>query len=272
MEAESLRSIQVDGAQIVYRKVGNGRPLLVLNGFAATSADWEPVFIEGLASCNELILVNHRGIGGSSEDGKPFDIRLLAGDTALVLEALGFDRANVLGWSMGGFIAQTLALEHASLVRKLILLSTDAGGTEAALAEPAVWSQLIDVSGTPHEQARRLLSLIFPSDVAESVYRQFGDIVAAARAQLSPGLIKRQAAAMDGWHRTGIGDRLQQITVPVLIATGTEDIVIPSSNALKLACAIPSAWLAQFPHGGHAFMAQYPRPLANLINTFLGLE
>jgi pimeloyl-ACP methyl ester carboxylesterase len=60
--------------------------------------------------------------------------------------------------------------------------------------------------------------------------------------------------------------------VPVLIAAGTEDIVIPASNALKLANAIPGAWLAQFPHGGHAFMAQYPRALADLINTFLAIE
>jgi pimeloyl-ACP methyl ester carboxylesterase len=272
METESLPTIQVDGARIVYHRVGNGGPLLVLNGFAATSADWDPAFIDGLASCNELVLVNQRGMGGSTEDGKPFDIRQLAEDAARVLEALGFDGANVLGWSMGGFIAQTLALEHPSRVKKLILLSTDGGGTDADLASPAVWSQLIDMSGTPHEQALRLLSLLFPSDVAESFYRQFGDIVAAARAQLSPGLIKRQAAAMDAWHRRGIADRLRQIKAAVLIATGTEDVVIPPSNALKLANAIPAAWLAQFPHGGHAFIAQYPKPLAGLINSFLALD
>src|SRR3954471_9664948 len=120
MGTESLPAIQVNGAQIVYRRIGNGPPLLVLNGFAATSADWDPIFIDGLACCNELILVNHRGLGGSTEDGQPFEIRRLADDAARVLEALGFDGANVLGWSMGGFIAQTLALEHPNHVRKLI--------------------------------------------------------------------------------------------------------------------------------------------------------
>jgi pimeloyl-ACP methyl ester carboxylesterase len=113
--------------------------------------------------------------------------------------------------------------------------------------------------------------LLFPRDVAECFYRQFGDIVAAARAQLSPDLINRQAAAMDAWHRTGVGSRLREISAPVLIATGTKDVVIPSSNALKLVNAIPGAWLAQFQGGGHAFMAQYPRPLADLINAFLAL-
>ncbi len=272
METESLPTIQVDGAEIVYRRVGNGPPLLVLNGFAATSADWDPAFIDGLASCNELILVNHRGMGGSTEDGEPFDIPRLTDDAMRVIEALGFDRASVLGWSMGGFIAQTLALEHRNHVRKLILLSTDAGGPDADLTSPDVWTKLTDMSGTPHEQARRLLSLLFPHDVAESFYRQFGDIVAAARAQLSPDLIKRQAAAMDAWHRTGIGNRLREITAPVLVAAGTEDIVIPPANALKLANAIPAAWLAQFRHGGHAFTAQYPQPLAGLMNSFLALD
>ena len=163
-------------------------------------------------------------------------------------------------------------MQHPGRINKLILLSTDRGGADADLASAEVWSQLIDTSGTPHEQAHRLLSLLFPSDFAESIYREFGDTVAAARAQLSPDLINRQAAAMEAWHRTGIGNRLRQMNVPVLIAAGTADIVIPSSNALKLVNAIPGAWLAQFNRGGHAFMAQYPRPLADLINTFLELE
>jgi len=271
MAGESSARIQVDGAEIGYRRVGNGRPLLVLNGFAATSADWDPSFIDGLTSSNELILVDHRGIGGSTDNGKRFDIAQLADDAADVIEPLGFERTSVLGWSMGGFVAQTLALQHPDRVNKLILLSTDPGCAEADIASAAVWSQLIDTSGTPHDQARRLLSLLFPSDVAESFYREFGDIVADARARLSPDLVNRQGAAMDEWHRNGVGSRLQEISAPVLIATGTKDIVIPPTNALKLVNALPGAWLAQFPGGGHAFMAQYPRPLADLINCFLAL-
>ena len=95
--------------------------------------------------------------------------------------------------------------------------------------------------------------------------------MAAARAQLSPDLVQRQAAAIDAWHRDGTGGRLQQLRAPTFVAAGTEDIVIPASNALTLVNAIPGAWLAQFTEGGHAFMAQYPRPLADLINGFLAL-
>lgn len=218
-----------------------------------------------------LILVDNSGIGSSTDDGGPFGIGQLADDAARVIEMLDVERSSVLGWSMGGFIAQRLALQHPDRINKLILLSTDPGGANADLASADVWSKLIDMSGTPHEQARRLLSLVFPRAIAESIYREFGDIVAAARAQLSTDLVNRQVAAMDAWHRTGIGNRLREINVPVLVATGTADIVIPPSNALRLVNAIPGAWLAQFNGGGHAFMYQYPRPLADLINTFLEL-
>ncbi len=271
MGTESLATIPVDGAQIAYRRVGSGPRLLVLNGFAATIADWDPSFIDRLASSNELILLDHRGMGGSTDDARPFDIAQLADDAAHAMETLGFHRTSVLGWSMGGFVAQTLALQRPDRVNKLVLLSTDPGGTDADLASAPVWSQLIDTSGTPHEQARRLLFLLFPSELAESFYREFGDIVAAARARLSADLVNRQAAAIDRWHRNGVANRLRKIGAPALIAAGTEDIVIPPSNALKLVNANPSAWLAQFPRGGHAFMAQYPRPLADLINGFLAL-
>jgi pimeloyl-ACP methyl ester carboxylesterase len=271
MGAESLPTIQVDGAEIAYRRIGYGRPLLVLNGFAATSADWDPSFIDGLASSNELILLDNRGIGRSTDNGRPFDIAQLADDATRVIEMLGIERTSLLGWSMGGFIAQTLALQHPGRINKLVLLSTDPGGADADRASPAVWSQLVDMSGTPQEQARRLLSLVFSSDIVESIYCEFGDIVAAARAQLSPDLVKRQTAAMDAWRRTGVGNRLREMNLPVLIATGTADIVIPPSNALKLVNAIPGAWLAQF-NGGHAFMYQYARPLADLVNSFLAID
>jgi pimeloyl-ACP methyl ester carboxylesterase len=271
MAADLLATIPVEGALIACRRIGSGPPLLILNGFAATSADWDPSFIDRLASANQLLIVDNRGIGVSTDNGASFDIGQLADDTLRVIEMLGFERANVLGWSMGGFIAQTLAVQHPDRVGKLILLSSDSGGTDADLASARVWSQLIETSGTPHEQARRLISLLFPTDVAECVYREFGDIVAAARARLSPDLVNRQAAAMDAWHRTGVSSQLREIRVPTLIAAGAEDIVIPPSNALKLVNAIPGAWLAQFNGGGHAFMAQYPRQLADLINGFLTL-
>ena len=96
-------------------------------------------FIDRLASSNELILLDNRGIGRSTDNGRPFDIAQLADDTVGVIETLGVERVNVLGWSMGGFIAQTLALQHPARINKLILLSTDPGGADADLAPADRW-------------------------------------------------------------------------------------------------------------------------------------
>src|SRR5947207_14425093 len=97
MPSEPSATVQVDGAQIAYRRVGNGLPLLVLNGFAATTAGWAPSFIDGLASSNELILVDNRGIGRSSSDGRSIDIAPPADDPASVLDAPGPHRTNAPG-------------------------------------------------------------------------------------------------------------------------------------------------------------------------------
>ena len=250
MKTEALSSVPVAGGQIAYRRIGSGRPVLVLNGFAATNADWDPSFIDGVASCNELILLDNRGIGGSADNGQPFDIGQLADDAAHVIGTLGFEQTSVMGWSMGGFIAQALALQHPHHVDKLILLSTDSGGPDTDRASPAVWSQLIDTSGTPHEQARRLLFLLFPGDVAESLYRQFGDIVAAARAQLSPELVKRQAAAIDAWHNSGVASRLRQSTRSGVnrhrrrghCHSSLKCVKTRQRNSRRVACPIPSCW------------------------------
>jgi pimeloyl-ACP methyl ester carboxylesterase len=244
-----MATIPVDGGRIACRRLGSGPPLLVLNGLAATHADWDPAFIDRLASANELVLIDNRGIGASTDDGGPFDVAKLAADSARVIETLELGPASVLGWSVGGFIAQALAVNHPAHVDKLVLLSTDPGGPGTELASPAVLAQLTDMSGSPHDQARRLLSVLFPSDLADSIYREFGDVVAAAR--------------------VGLRDRLGELRAPVLVATGTEDVVIPASNGLSLVNAIPGAWLAQFSGGGHAFMAQHPHRLADLINVFL---
>src|SRR5437899_12617610 len=106
MLSELFEKLQVDGAQIAYRRIGHGRPLVVLNGFGATSADWDPSFIDRLASSNGLILLDNRGIGRSTDDGRPFDIPKLADDAARVIEMLGIERVNVLGGSTGGCIAE----------------------------------------------------------------------------------------------------------------------------------------------------------------------
>ena len=135
---------------------------------------------------------------------------------------------------------------------------------------PRPGSALTDHSGTPDEQARRLLGLLFPAPVAERIYADFGDVVAAARARLDPAALTAQEEAMIAWLREPAERRLAAVGAPALVAAGSEDVVIPPVNAERLAAALPDSWLARFPGGGHAFMAQEPHRLAALIKAFLG--
>jgi pimeloyl-ACP methyl ester carboxylesterase len=181
------------------------------------------------------------------------------------MDEQGIDAAMVVGWSMGGMVAQELAAATPDRVDALVLLATDPGGERATMAPAAVWERLFDHSGTPREQASRLLALLFPPDVAPQIDERFGDVVAAARAELEPAALAAQEAAMRAWHEQPWRDRLSALEAPLLVACGTEDAVIPPANSLALAAESERAWLARFPGAGHAVMAQEPRRLAALI-------
>jgi pimeloyl-ACP methyl ester carboxylesterase len=134
-----------------------------------------------------------------------------------------------------------------------------------------VLAGLLDLSLPPEEQARRLLALLFDEATGAALYPQVGEMIAAARSQLRQDVLDRQERAIEAWERDGVADRLDRLSLPVLIAVGTGDRVIPPANSLLLAEAIPDAWLLRFPGAGHAFMAQHPATLSAVINEFLAL-
>jgi pimeloyl-ACP methyl ester carboxylesterase len=266
-----VTSCVVDGREFVLTRRGHGAPLLLLNGFAATRNDWDPTFLAALCRRHELILVDHRGVGRSSCDEGPFTIGDLAADVSGAIDALGLERPDVLGWSMGGFVALSLAAARPELVGKLVLLSTSAGASPTTLGRPSVQAQLRDFSGTPREHASRLIALLFEPERACQVDADFGEIVAASLASFPVDVADRQWQAIKGWACHGVAAALGELALRALIATGSEDIVIPPENSLALAQSIPDSWLARFPRSGHGFIADYPEQLSDLINTFLSV-
>ncbi|HSK48884.1 MAG TPA: alpha/beta hydrolase [Solirubrobacterales bacterium] len=265
------KTIEVGGRRFAYRIVGAGPPLLLINGYAATGGDWDPTLLTELGRSFEVICPDNRGVGGSVLGEDELAVGGMAADLEALLDALGLQRTPVIGWSMGGFVAQALARRTPGRVTALGLLSTDPGGAEAVLADPADWARLIDHSGTPREQASRLIALLFPPGLAPEIDRQFGEVVAAARADLSPATLAAQERAMAAWHIQSLGDAPTGTDLlPVLIAHGSEDVVIPAANAERLAARWPGARVELFAGGGHAFMAQEPQRLAELLVSFVG--
>jgi pimeloyl-ACP methyl ester carboxylesterase len=268
--AETPRSIELDGRRLAWRTVGQGPPLLLVNGYAAVGTDWDPRFLATLSDSFEVICPDHRGVGGSElgELRGMLTVDALAADLEVVLGMLEIGRLPVVGWSMGGFVAQALATRAPDRVEALALLSTDPGGADATLPETDVWERMTDHTGTPREQAARLISLLFPPAVAAEIERDFGDVVAEVRAGFSPAALRAQEGAMDIWHAAKRPPAPAD-PPPVLVVHGSEDVVIPPHNSQALAERWPGCRVEIFEGGGHAFMAQEPERIAGLIASFL---
>lgn len=225
--------------------------------------------LAGLARFFEVICPDNRGVGDSTlGDPDELTIDSMAADMESLLDARGIERAPVLGWSMGGFVAQQLFARAPARVESLVLLATDPGGPAAVLAEPRIWARLTDCRGRPSEQASRLISLLFPPALAPEIDRQFGPLVAAARAELSQIALRAQELAMVAWHAQEPSGN-SSASPPVLLACGNEDVVIPPQNLHALEARWPGARAEMFDGGGHAFMAQEPERLVSLIEEFL---
>jgi 3-oxoadipate enol-lactonase len=262
-------AVEVAGRRLTWRALGAGPRLLLAQGYAGSADDWDPAFVEALGRSFSLVMPDNRGMGGS-ELGDPDEVTIdsMAADLEAVLDELAIESIPVVGFSMGGFIAQRLAARAPGRVERLALLSTDPGGPGAIRAAPADWGRLVDHSGTPRERASRTISVIFPPDVAPRFDREFGDLVAASQATLDPAALAAEERAMDEWWAAPPGDGVAPIA-SVLIAAGADDVVIPPGNAQLLAERFPGARVELFAGAGHAFMAQHPDAAADLIESQL---
>ncbi len=262
-----VEAVRVGDVDIAHREYGEGHsgiPIALLMGYGCTMDIWPPRMLEELATQWRVIVFDSRGMGLSSDDGKDFSIEDLADDTVAFLRKIGVQRAHLLGWSMGGFIAQEAALRHPENVASLILCATSCNG-RAAIDENT-WRSLTDTSGTIEERIARMFGLLFPA----SWLREHPD-----RSSYFPPFtepvkdvsIVRQARAMSRW--TGACDRLRGVGQPTLAITGTHDAVIPSRNAFILAERIAGASVIQLKGGGHGALYQQPAKLGRLVSEFL---
>ncbi len=259
-------SMTVAGRRFAWRALGTGPPLLLAQGYAGSADDWPPDFLAALGRSFSLLAPDNRGMGGSDlGDPAAVTIDSMAGDLEALLDELEIERIPVVGFSMGGFIAQALAIRAPERVESLALLSTDPGGPGAIRAEPADWGRLVDHSGTPRERASRMFSVVFPPDVAPRFDREFGELAAASQATLDPTALAAQERAMALWWKAKPDVEGCSFVAPVLIGHGSEDVVIPPGNAELLKGRFPSAQVQLFAGAGHAFPAQLPEPVAELI-------
>jgi pimeloyl-ACP methyl ester carboxylesterase len=265
-----VQTVRVGDIDIGYRIIGDGYPVVLITGYSATMDMWDPLVIKELSARYKVIVFDNRGIGRTTTSDRPFSVELFAEDTAGLMDALGIRKAHVLGWSMGTFIAEELALKYPDRVEKLVLYAGNCGwrGSDVARPRPEVSFALMDLSGTKEERAARLLGILFPKKWLDD-HPDFVKGLPRPEVPVSPESIERQGKAIGAW--AGVCGRLANLTQPTLVITGTEDVIIPPANSLLMASRIPGSWLIRIP-GGHANMYQFPETFSKCLLTFLGAE
>jgi pimeloyl-ACP methyl ester carboxylesterase len=228
--SERRDAIDIDGRRLSYRAVGAGPPLVLVNGYSTTAMDWDPMMLNGLAESFEVICPDNCGLGESQAPDHPVTIESMADDMARLLDALGIDHASIVGWSMGGFIAQCLARREPARLDAVVLMGTDGGGPTAVRARPEDWAALTDQSGTFREQASRLIALLFPPPIAPMIDQAIGDVMDEARAGLSFDALDAQERAIDVWHYEAQPPTDPMLATRVLVLSCKEYVEIPAAN------------------------------------------
>ncbi|MEY9875199.1 pimeloyl-ACP methyl ester carboxylesterase [Streptacidiphilus sp. MAP12-33] len=248
-----------------YRELGAGSPIVLVMGHGGSMDDWAPDFVDALAAHHRVVVFDNAGIGETSALPAPLTVSEMADQTAALLASLRLHRPTVLGWSMGGMIAQALAVRHPERVGRLVLAAT-LPGTGDALPVPAAAAAALD---SPNPLVA--LSVLFPQD-------QTAAMVAYGRAVLqypdfysaSAAVRTEQRAASTAWTagQDPAGRHIGRIHVPVLVADGAEDAVNPPSNASLLAADLRRAQLLQYPDAGHAFLFQDAPAFVAAVDAF----
>jgi len=250
-----------------YREIGAGSPLLLVTGLSASMDDWQPIFVATLAAHHTVVVFDNAGVGQTAALPSPLTITEMANQASALITTLGLGRTAVLGWSMGGMIAQALAVLHPDQVSKLILAATQPG-TGTALPVPAAAAAAI-VSQNP----ATVLSVLFPpSAAAASQAYVVGILRYPGFYQAPAAVVADQAVAVQQWlaGQDPAGRKLGDIRVPTLVADGTVDALDPVANDRQLAAAVPGARLLLYPEAGHAFLFQDLTSFLPAAERFLG--
>lgn len=265
-----MPKVQTNGIELYYEVHGAGKPLVLISGLGYSLWQWHRM-VPYLAERFQVIVFDNRGVGQSDKPAGPYTAQMLAADTAGLLDALNLEKAVILGHSMGGFVAQAMALDFPQRVEKLILCSTNFGGPRHVPVTPEAMKVLSDVTSDPLTRFKNGLAVSTapgwaernPEMIEEWVKWRVANPIEPVhyQAQMAIGLgLMPEAAAFE--------DKLPRINVPTLILFGAHDKVVPPANADLLAQKIAGSHAVIFPDAGHFFPIEIPEAASRTIMDF----
>jgi pimeloyl-ACP methyl ester carboxylesterase len=266
------RTIDVGGTPFVYRELGprGGVPVVFLHHFTAVLDDWDPRVIDGVAAERHVITFDNRGVGGTG-GSVPHTIDEMADDAVAFIDALGYDEVDLLGFSLGGAVAQVIALHHPELVRRAILAGTGPRGGGGIERMPLIVGSAYTKAALTLRDPRHFL--FFNRNPAGK--RAASEYIARLKertADRDAGIsMQARIAQLRAIREAGLGapHDLGRITQPVFVANGDNDVMVASSLSEDLARRIPDAKLTIYPDAGHGGVFQHHRRFVPEVLEFL---
>ncbi|OJH37204.1 alpha/beta fold hydrolase [Cystobacter ferrugineus] len=265
-----------NGVRYAYRRLGAASPsvppLVLLQHFRGNLDNWDPALVDALSARREVILFDNVGVG-LSNGTVPSTVAQMARDAIAFLEALNVKQADLLGFSLGGFVAQEIALIRPALVRRLVLAGTGPKGAPGMHG----WRQdIADHARRPEPRGEDLLYIFFAhTQTSQAKGVEFlGRFMQRSVERDQPSSLAARDAQYDAVLDWGIPDhgqlqRLTAIRQPTLVIQGDDDLMIPTRLSHLMAGLIPNARIKIYPDSAHAFLFQYPVEVAGDVDTFL---
>jgi pimeloyl-ACP methyl ester carboxylesterase len=254
------KTIDIGGTTFAYRQLGpdSGTPVIFLNHLAGVLDNWDPRVVDGIAASHRVTTFDNRGVG-ASQGTTPRSVAAMARDTIAFIRALGYDQVDLLGFSLGGFIAQAVVEQEPHLVRKLILAGTGpAGGAGIDKVTPITLLDTLKATLTFKDPKEYLFFTRTANGKATA--RQFVNRLKERTDNrdkpISVTAFRNQLKAIHEWGRQAPAD-LAVIQQPVLVANGDHDRMVPSGNSADLARRLPNARLELYRDAGHGGIFQY---------------
>jgi pimeloyl-ACP methyl ester carboxylesterase len=235
------KKVHVGDIDIAYNTFGKGEPIILINGYSFAMDSWHPTLLEKLAANHTVIIFDNRGIGNTtSGDDEQFSIGQFANDTASLLDALKIKKADVLGWSMGGAIAQELAINHPDRVGKLIIHASFCGPMKSIQPSQEVLNAMTNETGTAEDRIARLHPLFFPEEWRKE-NTNYLESIPKTTETISNQTLSQYKEAIANWE--GTCNKLANIAQPTLVIVGTKDTGAPLTVSLQITEQIPGAGL-----------------------------
>src|ERR1700730_2623145 len=267
--------VEAAGIRFAYRRFGAkiDIPLLFFMHFTGTMDHWDPALTDGFAQDREVILFDNAGVSCSSGE-VPASIEEMARHAAAFIDSLGVKKLDVLGFSMGGFVAQQFTMDRPDLVRKLILVGT---GPRSGEGMASLTPEAQEIFGAKYDPADELWLRVFftPSKQSQATGRKYLERQRARKENRDPvandKVASAQMAALQKWGATADDPfaYLKKIPQPALVVNGSNDVIVYTVNSFILQQNLPNAQLILYPDGNHGAQYQYPELFVEHVTQFL---